>query len=218
MATRKHCLRIHLVSLELVLSPRIVVMLLLAIRLGWAAPLERKETQTPVEQQNYREINYQNRSTVLTRHVRSEGDNPSLEQIQELRHTDSNYRNLLFAYSEMIDILEQSEESRRKRAETDGSCDNIMAQLNREAVPRSVVCPYTYTCTYKSSRYPRHIISATCSPPHTGNCAEYGQTHLRVLARQDEGSWILQEDSEIVYYGCQSVESPSSNVYFQLPA
>ncbi len=181
----------------------VVLLLTMAITLTSAAPMERRDSSTG-----------QRNSTASS-------GSPSVQQIQALRHHRSNYRNLLFAYSEMLDMLQHSVGARGKRSDEDGRpCHDIAAQLTSKGVPTNTSCPYTYTCDYSHSRYPHFIISTQCSTNYTTDgtnqlCEGYGHTWLSVLTREENGvtgGWSLQENAESVFHGCQvsTIGHPSS--------
>ncbi len=175
----------------------------------WIHKLKNERTAPSSGQQHSTETGNTQKSSVLYRRSSDkQNSSPSQEQIHELRHESSNFRNMLFAYSEMLDILQDSEESRRKRADTDNQCNDIQALLLTTSVSTTAVCPYTYTCSYDPFRYPRYIISVSCSSrvPNDGTkrrCLGYGHTQLSVLEQQESTGWTLNRNAETVYHGCE---------------
>lgn len=151
---------------------------------------------------------------------------PPAECIHNLRRKGKNYRNMLFAVAETLELeFSEVSQERRKRGSTDNQCRDIVGDINGVAVPRNTMCPFTFECAYHETEdglthYPRYTISASCNGVDS-QCAEYGRVSVVTLkpvkseSCADEGSgsgcvnvinWTEVTHTNL-YHGCQVVMS-----------
>lgn len=152
---------------------------------------------------------------------------PTVTQINEIRIRNFN-NNPLHSLSEraeelhnMLSLSLQSREDQRVNI-SDMVCNTIEDEMNSKHGTNlnNTACPWTYRCNYRSNRYPRYSVEASCTKTFCSypNCPEgatyrkhclpvrIGTRHLLELVSactaSDSGTWVRSRP-EFVNIACK---------------